>query len=229
MSKNLIIYAAVSFLFISRASCQLIFRRSLVNCPALKFLQFQQCIMELPRALFTPSSKNKKKSIPKKNSLYFRKRNFLGLILTKFLYFLKRRLFLYVQKWNPALFSPGLKIKKSTPRKTSYTSENFSGLPKKILMFFSKESCSYISENGNLEENLLNIKKPFIFQETELSYIPRKVYSEPQHIQNQKHIQNSGIFRTETYSEHCQSSTMECFAKNSYLAQSLIFSETKLS
>ena len=140
MSKNLIIYAVVSFLFISRASCQLIFRRSLINCPALKFLQFQQCIMELTRALFSPSSKNKKKSIPKKKFLYFRKWNFLALILTKFLYFRKRRLFLYVQKWNPALFSPGLKIKKSTPRKTSYTQKTFRGFRKKFLCFSQEKA-----------------------------------------------------------------------------------------
>ena len=42
----------------------------------------------------------------------------------------------------------------------------------KILYIFSKESCSYISEHGNP-------KKFFIFQETELSYISGKVYSEP--------------------------------------------------
>ena len=121
------------------------------------------------------------------------------------------------------------KIKKSTPRKTSYTSGNPSGLPKKILMFFSKESCSYISENGNLEENLLNIKKNLYFRKRNF-LIFRERY-----IQNPSIFRTRSIFRTlvylepETYSEQRQSSAMECFAKNSYLAQFLIFSEMKLS
>ena len=55
----------------------------------------------------------------------------------------------------------------------------------------------------------------------ELSYISRKVYSEPWHIQNQKHIQNPGIFRTRgifrTMSNICDGA----FSKNSYLAHFL--------
>ena len=45
------------------------------------------------------------------------------------------------------------------------------------------------------------------------------VYPEPWHIQNQKHIQNHGMFRTPVYSkseasaEICQKSTMKRFAK----------------
>lgn len=35
-----------------------------------------------------------------------------------------------------------------------------------------------------------------MFQQTELSYILGKLYSEHQHLQNQKHIQNPSIFRT---------------------------------
>ena len=58
-----------------------------------------------------------------KKSLYFRKWNFLALILKKFLYFLKRKLFLYLQKWNPALFSPSSKNNKSHLKKNYYISE----------------------------------------------------------------------------------------------------------
>ena len=44
------------------------------------------------------------------------------------LYFLKRKLFLYFRKWNPALFKPGLENRKNYPLK-------------KVLIF---------SENGTL-------------------------------------------------------------------------------
>ena len=175
MSKNVIIYTVISFLFISRASCQLIFRRSLINCPALKFLQFQQCIMELPRALFSPSSKNKKKSIPKKNSLYFRKWNFLALILTKFLYFLKRRLFLYIQNGasekNSYVFLKRnlfLYFRKRKPRRRS----------------FKYKKTFYISGNGTF----LYFEKG-IFRT--LAYLELEAYSEPWYIQNPRHIQNT--------------------------------------
>ena len=58
--------------------------------------------------LQTQTPKNYKKT-PEKNSLYFWKWNFLAQILKKFLYFLKRKLFLYspkrklflyFRKWN---------------------------------------------------------------------------------------------------------------------------------
>ena len=43
--------------------------------------------------------KNKKKKIhPEKNSIYFQEKNFLALILKKFLCFLKGKLFLYFLK-----------------------------------------------------------------------------------------------------------------------------------
>ena len=45
------------------------------------------------------------------------------------LYILKRKIFLYFQKWNPELFSPSSKNKKIYPKKTSYTSGN-GNLPK---------------------------------------------------------------------------------------------------
>ena len=58
---------------------------------------------------------------------------------------------------------------------------------KKLLIFSRKEIFLIFRETS---------KKSFIFQETELSYISGKVYLEPQHIQNQNHIQNYSIFRT---------------------------------
>ena len=51
-------------------------------------------------------------------------RNFLALIFKKLSYFLKRNLFLYFRKWNPALFIPSLKIKKNTPRNFLIFQEN---------------------------------------------------------------------------------------------------------
>ena len=62
--------------------------------------------MELPSALLGPRSKNKKKIHPEKNSLHFRKWNFLALISKNFLYFVIfreteiRKSFLYFGKWN---------------------------------------------------------------------------------------------------------------------------------
>ena len=59
---------------------------------------------------FQPHLEKIKKIYPEKDSLYFRKWNFLALILKKFrkrkprkffLYFLKRKLFLYFWKWKP--------------------------------------------------------------------------------------------------------------------------------
>ena len=91
---------------------------------------------ELPGALFSiQARKIKKKSTQ-------RKCNFLTLILRNFLYFLKRKLFLYLGKGNP--------------EKTSYN--------------FSKEGFSYISGKGNSEKNPYisgngNSKKLLIFQE----------------------------------------------------------------
>ena len=70
--------------------------------------------------------------------LYFQKRNFLALILKKFPHFLKRNYFLYLPKWNPALFSPSLKNKRTAPR------EN--------LLCFRKQKPwknPYILGNGN--------------------------------------------------------------------------------
>ena len=39
---------------------------------------------------------------------------------------------------------------------------------------------------------------------------------------------NHDIFKTEIYSEHCQTSSIESVAKNSYLARFLVLCETEL-
>ena len=116
----------------------------------------------------SPSSKNKKNPA-RKNSLYFRKWTFVALILKKTFIFFKRKLFLYFLKWNPVLFSPGSKNKKTFR-------------PEKILMLCKKMGLSDS-----------NIKEFLIFQETEIFLYFRKqnflIFWE-------MHIQNHSIFRT---------------------------------
>ena len=92
-----------------------------------------------------PSSKNKKSSY---NFLYLKKKShFLALILRNFLYFLKRKLFLYFGKWKP------LKTFQET----------------KLFNFFES---SYIS-GGNFpsskNEKKSFLKKLLIFVEIEIS------------------------------------------------------------
>ena len=59
----------------------------------------------------------------------------------------------------------------------------------------------------------------------ELSYIPAKIYSELWYMQNPYILRTTSILRTmaylepEAYFEYCQTSTMERFAKNSYVAR----------
>ena len=93
-----------------------------------------------------------------KNSLYFRKWNFLALILKNFLYFLERKLFLYFLKIDfPYIFlnetlhfsHQAQEIKEIHPRRMFYTSGN--GNPEKIYYIFPKEQLSYISGNGKPE------------------------------------------------------------------------------
>ena len=67
-----------------------------------------------------PPSLQNKKIHPEKNSLCFQKWNFLSLILKKFFYFLKGKLFLYFWKWNNALFSPRSKNKKNPPPQENF-------------------------------------------------------------------------------------------------------------
>ena len=75
-------------------------------------------------------------------------------------------------------------------------------------------------------------EKFLMFQETELSYIFRKLYSEPWYIQNPDIFRNRHILRTlvysepKAYSEHYQTSTMESFSFNINIF--LIFSQKKV-
>ena len=89
------------------------------------FLIFPDMEPALPTPISPPPLPPKKKTA-QKNFLYFRKWNFLALILKKilyflkrklFIYFLKRKLFMYFWKWNLAIFSPSLKNKRIHPRK----------------------------------------------------------------------------------------------------------------
>ena len=60
---------------------------------------------------------------------------------------------------------------------------------KKILIFWKRKT---------LKNSLYFKKRNFlILQETQLSYISRKIYSETQYIQSQKHIQKPGIYSTQ--------------------------------
>ena len=83
--------------------------------------------------------KKQTKNPPEKNSLYFQKWIFLALILKKFLYSLKRKLFLYFLiflKTVPCTFQPKFANKKNPPH------ENFLYFRKrklqKQLLYFRK-------------------------------------------------------------------------------------------
>ena len=89
-------------------------------------------------------------------------------------------------------------VKQQLPSALSGLSpQNFSlkKVPEKVtlILYFFKKAPNFLETETQ--------KKIIIFQEMELSHISGKVYSEPQHIQNQKHIQNPDVFRTLAYSE----------------------------
>ena len=115
--------------------------------------------MELTDALFGPSSK--KKIHPEKNSLCFRKWNLLALILKKFQETETPKKLAYISG-NGNL------------KKASYISRNgtFQSTPIKFLIFQEAETP---------KKSLIFFQKKavLIFQETELSYISGKLYSEP--------------------------------------------------
>ena len=98
----------------------------------------------------SPSTKNKKNPA-RKNSLYFRKWNFVALILKKTFIFFKRKLFLYFLKWNPVRFSSGSKNKKTfRSEKISYALQKKWDLLILILknfLYFRKQKSFYISGN----------------------------------------------------------------------------------
>ena len=173
--------------------------------------------------IFQPKPPKIKKICPKNNCLYFGKWNFLTLRLKNFLYFLKKA---------PRIFQPKLKkIKKNPPRKkflifqemellrSNIKKNSGNGNPENNSLYFRKrkpwksflnsgkrnlsvhpQKISNISGNGNPQKLL-------ILPETELSYISRKLYSEPWYIQNPRHIQN--------FVKHLR---WKSFAKNSYQA-----------
>ena len=132
--------------------------------------------------------------------------------------------FLCLEKYNIKKFIivsyiPGNAI----PKEASYISENGNTRSKKFLLLQEKEA----PEKFLILQKTETSKKFFIFQEryiqnpsiTELSYISGKLYSEPQHNQNQKLIQNPGIVRTEAYSENCQTSMMETSTSTQFSGQ----------
>ena len=94
--------------------------------------------------------------------------------IKKKLYFLKRKLFLYFRKWNPAL---------SKPKPKNFRKWNFLALIlKKKIMFSQKKAFFYIfSKNISHIFFFKSFSKILIFQETELSYASRKEYSESWH------------------------------------------------
>ena len=136
--------------------------------------------MQLPGTLLYPCSKNKKINT-EKNSLYFRKWNFLTLRLKNFLYFLKRKLFWYFRKWNPSIFKPSSKNKIIIiitiihPKGISYTIvlKNFlyfsKWKPSKKIIFSQKNDFLVFWETETPKKNSLYFwKRNFlIFQKTE--------------------------------------------------------------
>ena len=103
-------------------------------------------------ANFPAQAQKTKKVYPEKNSLYFRKWNFLALILKKIVYFLKRKPFLYFQKWNTAHFTPSSKNKRNAPDKISYISGNGNLEAKALekLLIFQGVTCKARKTNKNV-------------------------------------------------------------------------------
>ena len=67
--------------------------------------------------------------------------------IKNFLYFLERKFFLYLRKWNPALFTPSSKNKRNSPREHSYTLGNGNAeknflyfLKRKLFLYFRKRN-----------------------------------------------------------------------------------------
>ena len=129
-----------------------------------------------------------KKIRPEKNSLYFKQWKFLNLRLKNFFFFLKRKLFLYFRKWNPAFFSSSLKNKKNPPQENFLYSgkiELSNCRIKKFLIFSRNKAFHYFDKRKPrknflyfLERNIFLYfrkwkprRKFLIYKETELFYI----------------------------------------------------------
>ena len=131
---------------------------------------------------------------------------------------------------EPCTFKPRLKkfLKKNPPRENFLCSNIFSkescsyisgnGNPEKVSYIFWKESFSCVSGNGNSEQIL------YISGNRTLSYFGKGIfrtltYLEPWYIQNSSIFRTRSIFRTllysepESYSEHYQTSTMKSLLK----------------
>ena len=68
----------------------------------------------------------------------------------------------------------------------------------------------YIATNSGIFRHIKQVySQPYSEPSVTLAHL------EPKYIQNQKHIQSRGVFRTLEYSEPCQISTMERFHENS--------------
>ena len=105
---------------------------------------------------------------------------------------------------------------------------------------FSKKSFSYTFSKKSLIFWKWKPPKNPLFQETELSYILGKVYSEPQHIQNHSIFRTMTYLNPKVYSDLCETSMMERFAKivtqrtfwpqtsQSFLKNFLLFWETEV-
>ena len=123
--------------------------------PRKKFLMFQET--ETIKKLLIFRETEPFSPCPKKYLiiyLYFRKQNFLIFLILHFLYFLKRKLFLYFLKNSPPYFLAS--ALKNFPKNPAL----------KKCLIFSQES-SHFFRNGNLEKKSLYFRKQnfLIFRE----------------------------------------------------------------
>ena len=129
--------------------------------------------MELPSALFNLPPKNTKNP-PRKKFLIFQEIK-LSTSNNKKIILFSQKLSLYFRKWNPSLFSPSSKNKKTHPekflifREMEVSSSNLkkflilleTKILKKFLIFPETETSKkffYISRNGN-PKNFLYLRK----------------------------------------------------------------------
>ena len=140
--------------------------------------------MELPGA----SPKNKKNPSRKKFFVFQAMEISESKIKEFLFFFLKRKLFLYFRKWNPAFFSSRLKNKKNPPRENFLYSgkiELSNCRIKKFLIFSRNKAFHYFDKRKPrknflyfLERNIFLYfrkwkprRKFLIYKETELFYI----------------------------------------------------------
>ena len=93
----------------------------------------KQYIRGLPSTLFSPSSKNFKNS--PKNFSYFRKQNFLALILKNSYIFSKKKAFLVLPEMEPCSFKPKFVILQETETAKVFLIFQNRETPKKFLIF----------------------------------------------------------------------------------------------